>query len=254
MSDTRYTKDHEYIRVDGDVGDRRHHRPCAEPARRRRLRRTAGGRQEARTRATRPRWSRASRRRARSSAPAVRRGRRGQCRARERARRHQRGPQGEGWFFKLKLADPAELDALMDEAAYSDFLKTIALSDSMRYLPLDADRPRATCWRASASPTSTRCSPTFPPASASRRCSTCRRAKSEIEVERMLGAHGRHATSRPARCRSSSAAAPTAPRAGERRSSDPALRVPDHLHALSARDRAGHAASICSSSRRRSPR
>ena len=32
------------------------------------------------------------------------------------------------------------------------------------------------------------------------------------------------------------------PRAGERRSSDPALRVPDHLHALSAGDRAGHAA------------
>ena len=33
-----------------------------------------------------------------------------------------------------------------------------------------------------------------------------------------------------------------APRSGERRSSDPALRVPDQLHALSARDRAGHAA------------
>ena len=26
---------------------------------------------------------------------------------------------GEGWFFKLKLADPAELDGLMDEAAYA---------------------------------------------------------------------------------------------------------------------------------------
>ena len=25
---------------------------------------------------------------------------------------------GAGWFFKIKLADPAELDALMDETAY----------------------------------------------------------------------------------------------------------------------------------------
>ena len=30
-------------------------------------------------------------------------------------------PQGEGWFFKLKLADRAELDQLMDEAAYQAF-------------------------------------------------------------------------------------------------------------------------------------
>lgn len=28
---------------------------------------------------------------------------------------------GEGWFFKLKLADPKELDTLMDEAAYKAF-------------------------------------------------------------------------------------------------------------------------------------
>jgi glycine cleavage system H protein len=28
---------------------------------------------------------------------------------------------GEGWFYKLKLADPKELDALMDEAAYKAF-------------------------------------------------------------------------------------------------------------------------------------
>ena len=30
--------------------------------------------------------------------------------------------QGEGWFFKLKVSDAAELDALMDEAAYKDSL------------------------------------------------------------------------------------------------------------------------------------
>lgn len=30
-------------------------------------------------------------------------------------------PLGAGWFFKLKLADVAQLDALMDEAAYAGF-------------------------------------------------------------------------------------------------------------------------------------
>ncbi|WP_367068483.1 glycine cleavage system protein GcvH [Oryzisolibacter sp. LB2S] len=30
-------------------------------------------------------------------------------------------PQGAGWFFKVKLANAAELDALMDEAAYQAF-------------------------------------------------------------------------------------------------------------------------------------
>jgi glycine cleavage system H protein len=31
---------------------------------------------------------------------------------------------GEGWIMKLKLSDPSELDALMDDAAYREFLKT----------------------------------------------------------------------------------------------------------------------------------
>ncbi len=30
-------------------------------------------------------------------------------------------PLGAGWFFKVKLSDPSQLDALMDEAAYSGF-------------------------------------------------------------------------------------------------------------------------------------
>ncbi|WP_042423158.1 glycine cleavage system protein GcvH [Comamonas granuli] len=30
-------------------------------------------------------------------------------------------PLGAGWFFKVKLANPAELDALMDETAYGSF-------------------------------------------------------------------------------------------------------------------------------------
>lgn len=31
-------------------------------------------------------------------------------------------PQGNGWFFKVKIADPAQLDGLMDEAAYQAFV------------------------------------------------------------------------------------------------------------------------------------
>ncbi len=31
-------------------------------------------------------------------------------------------PMGEGWFFKLKLADPSAADALMDEDAYKELV------------------------------------------------------------------------------------------------------------------------------------
>ena len=34
-------------------------------------------------------------------------------------------PMGKGWFFKIKLSDKGELAALMDEAAYSDFVKSL---------------------------------------------------------------------------------------------------------------------------------
>lgn len=36
-----------------------------------------------------------------------------------------RDPEGDGWFFKLKLADKGELDGLMDEASYRDWVKTL---------------------------------------------------------------------------------------------------------------------------------
>jgi glycine cleavage system H protein len=34
-------------------------------------------------------------------------------------------PEGQGWFFKLKLDNPSELDGLMDEAAYRDFVASL---------------------------------------------------------------------------------------------------------------------------------
>jgi glycine cleavage system H protein len=32
---------------------------------------------------------------------------------------------GAGWFIKIKIDDKSQLDALMDEAAYQEFLKTL---------------------------------------------------------------------------------------------------------------------------------
>ncbi|QTH20561.1 glycine cleavage system protein GcvH [Rhizorhabdus wittichii] len=34
-------------------------------------------------------------------------------------------PEGDGWFFKLALADPAELEGLMDAAAYKAFCESL---------------------------------------------------------------------------------------------------------------------------------
>lgn len=34
-------------------------------------------------------------------------------------------PEGDGWFFKLTLSDPSELEELMDEDAYASFVKKL---------------------------------------------------------------------------------------------------------------------------------
>jgi glycine cleavage system H protein len=34
-------------------------------------------------------------------------------------------PAGDGWFFKIRIGDAKQLDALMDEKAYAEFLKTL---------------------------------------------------------------------------------------------------------------------------------
>jgi len=36
-----------------------------------------------------------------------------------------RDPEGEGWFFKMKGIDAAELDGLMDEAEYREWVKAL---------------------------------------------------------------------------------------------------------------------------------
>ena len=34
-------------------------------------------------------------------------------------------PRGEGWFFEVELADASELDGLMDEVAYKDYVASL---------------------------------------------------------------------------------------------------------------------------------
>jgi glycine cleavage system H protein len=36
-----------------------------------------------------------------------------------------RGAEGEGWFMKVKIADPSELSELMEKAAYDQFVATL---------------------------------------------------------------------------------------------------------------------------------
>jgi glycine cleavage system H protein len=35
-----------------------------------------------------------------------------------------RSPEADGWFVKLKVANPADIDQLMDQSAYNAFVKT----------------------------------------------------------------------------------------------------------------------------------
>ena len=34
-------------------------------------------------------------------------------------------PEGAGWFFKIEVTNPSELEGMMDEAAYRDFLASL---------------------------------------------------------------------------------------------------------------------------------
>ena len=36
-----------------------------------------------------------------------------------------RDPEGEGWFFKMRLSNPSELEGMMDEAAYREWVDTL---------------------------------------------------------------------------------------------------------------------------------
>ena len=113
----------------------------------------------------------------------------------------------------------------------------------MRYLPLIRRRPPARCCARSALDRSTICSSTCPQAA---------RLDGTIDGLPIMPASWRSSAhlagaGRQQSGRGRGALLPRLRRlspscSGERRSSDPARRVPDQLHALPARDRAGHAA------------
>ena len=146
---------------------------------------------------------------------------------------------GEGWFIKLRLADPKRTRRADGRGGLPGFRRGAAL---MRYLPLtDADRrdDAASDRRA----VDRRAVPRRAGGGAARgRCSTCRTHACEMAVERHIGALAReeHRRRRGA----------VLPRL--RRLPPPRPGGVDHLiqrgefltslHALPARDRAGHAA------------
>ena len=123
MAIERFTKDHEWIRVDGGiatVGITDHAQSqlgdvvFVERAR---------GRGARPSRARRWRWSKASRRRATCSAPVSGEVVEANADLAGQPALVNEDAEGKAWFFKLKIADPAELDTLMDRAAYEAFVK-----------------------------------------------------------------------------------------------------------------------------------
>ncbi len=93
-------------------------------------------------------------------------------------------PMGEGWFLKLRLADPTELDALMDEAAYRAPGRGAAL---MRYLPLTA-ADRAAMLKAIGVDSIDALFAEVPPAARLDGLVDLPRGQGEIEVERAIAA------------------------------------------------------------------
>ena len=119
-----FTKEHEWIRVEGDtatVGISNHAQEAlgdivfAEvPEAGRKRQQGAGGR-----------GGRIGQGGVGRLCAGLRRSDRGQSGARGRPGAHQQRSRRRGWFFKLKLDDAGELDGLMDEAAYRDWVKTL---------------------------------------------------------------------------------------------------------------------------------
>ena len=90
MAETRYSKDHEYIRIEGDVG-------------------TVGISDYAQSQLGDVVFV---------ELPAV-------GKALAKGGEAAVDPAGKGWFLKLKIKDAGELDGLMNEAEYQDYVKTL---------------------------------------------------------------------------------------------------------------------------------
>ena len=137
-ADLKYHAEHDWARIDGDIGDLRHHLVRPGPARRGRLLRPARGRRDGHqgraVRRGRVRQGGLGRDRA-----AVGRDRRGQRGARQTGpRRSTTTPTARAGWSRSGSSDPSEVDSLMDADAYQEASASRAMS---RYTSAtDADR------------------------------------------------------------------------------------------------------------------
>ena len=116
--DLLYHPEHDWARIEGETRHARHHLVRAGRARRGRVLRAAGGRDDARQgRALRR--GRVGEGRLRRDRAAVGGDRRGQRRLVGDPGAINEDPYGEGWLVKIRLAEPAEREALLDADAYS---------------------------------------------------------------------------------------------------------------------------------------
>ena len=123
MSEVRFTDQHEWIRLDGDeatVGITKYaaeslgdvvfvELPASGKVVRRRRSRGGGKRQG----------------RQRNLCPGRRQSHRANSALEKEPSKVNEDPEGEGWFFKLKLSDKAEFAKLMDAAAYAKFVESL---------------------------------------------------------------------------------------------------------------------------------
>ena len=105
----------------GRRGHRGHHRLRAGSTRRHRLRRAARGRPAGHSRATSWERSSRSRRSRRSTRRSAERSSRSTRISTQRPRLLNSDPHGRGWYCKIELSDPGQVDALMDSATYEEF-------------------------------------------------------------------------------------------------------------------------------------
>jgi glycine cleavage system H protein len=113
----KFTEDHEWLKIEMACRHCRHHRPCRRTARRSGVCRTARRRQPF------EKGGEASTVESVKAASDVYCPLDGEIVESNQAivddpSLVNSDPTGEGWFFKLKLANPSDADALMDETAY----------------------------------------------------------------------------------------------------------------------------------------
>ena len=119
--DLRYHEEHDWVRMDGDVATFGITWYAQDTPRRGRLLQPAGGGRDGHQ-GRRLRRAGVDQGGLGADRAAVRRGGRGNEALEGSESTINDDPYGEGWLIKVRMSDPAELDALMDAAAYRRFV------------------------------------------------------------------------------------------------------------------------------------